>query len=79
MRTHGIHGFEEDRRSLNFDISSTRYQLRIDDGMQVDGISNVTDVLGEVVGNTTLSCRVGSTGFPPEWPLKCSKVEKRIS
>ena len=46
---------------------TSRYQSRIDDGMQIDCTSDVLNVLDEIVSELiTLSCKAGSTRPRPE-------------
>ena len=54
-------------------IFTSRYQSRIDDGMQIDCTSDMTNALEEVARITTLSCRVGSIRLRPEWPWRARR------
>ena len=62
---HGIYRQKEYCLSVA-QILTSRYQSRIDDGMQIDCTSDVINVLEEVARNHNLSCSVGSIRLRPE-------------
>ena len=68
LDAHRVDGCEIHRMSIFLKTFASRNQPRLNDGVQVVSVSNVKMYSMKSSGNSTLSCNVGSTRAPPEWP-----------